>query len=106
MDNLTDLNKYREMKQKKLEEEKQQKIEDEDTKLFIDLISKPPANLPPEQRDAYNEIGLLLQFQLAEKFSMGLAVFRNQIYVVNYIGNEMFEYIGKFQEIMEKGLGI
>ena len=106
MGSITDLDKYREMKQKKLEEEKRQKKEDEDTELFVELVTKPLATLTAEQQIIYEEIGMLLQFQLAEKFSMALAVFRNQIYVVNYIGDMTFEYIGKFQDVMKRGLGL
>ena len=106
MDNITDLDKYRELKQKKLEEEKQQKQEDADTELFIDLVTKPLASLSVEQQLIYDEIGMLLQFQLAEKFSMALAIFRNQIYVLNYIGDMTFEYLGKFQDIVGRGLGL
>ena len=106
MANITDLDNYRKIKQKKLEEEKQQKKEDEDTDLFIDLVTKPLASLSVEQQMIYEEIGMLLQFQLVESFSMALAVFRNQIYVLNYIGNMTFEYIGKLQDVMKRGLGL
>ena len=106
MGNVRDLDDFRKKKQAKLEEEKQQKIEDANTDLFIKIITKSVKDLNDEELKVYDEIGLLLQFQLLEKFSMALAVFRHKIYVVNYVGNETFEYLGEFNDVIKRGLGL
>ena len=103
-DNVFDLNEFKLKKEIKQKEEEKKKEEAKIEELFKQIITKPFKDLTEEEKVYYNEVGLLCQFNLKNTYSMALAVFRKQVYIVNYVGNETFEYLGKFEDIISKGL--
>ena len=52
---------------------------------------------------AYKEIGIVCTFSVKNTYSMCIAVFRNQMYVLNHIGGK-FEFLGRLEDVIGKGI--
>lgn len=101
---------FEELKKKKDEKIKQEEIEkqnretiEKNTELFKEITGKAMLFLSLEEIYAYQEIGLICTFSLKDTYSMAIATFRGQYYVINHIGGK-FEYIGKLEDVIGKGI--
>ena len=101
---------FEELKKKKEDELKQQEIDkqnkerkEQNTELFKEITGKATLFLTLEEMHAYNEIGVLCTFSLKGMYSMAIAAFRGQLYVINHIGGK-FEYIGTLEDVVSKGI--
>jgi len=99
-DNLIDLSKYREDKIKENEESEKHK---KDMETFINVISKTTMEMNDEEMKIYKEIGMMCALEIKNTYSMAIVVFREQLYVINHIGGK-FEFIGKLEDIIGKGI--
>lgn len=99
-DNLTDLNKFKHNKELKLKQEKEL---EKNTELFKEITGKNMLFLSIEEMNAYQEIGVVCRFSIKDTYSLAIAIFRGQMYVINHIGGK-FEYLGTLEEVMERGI--
>ena len=106
-DNLIDFEAARDKRLKQqLEDEMKKFKEDElnkNTELFKEITGKNMVFLSEEELRAYQEVGVLCTFNLKDTYSMCIAVFRDQMYVINHVGGK-FEYIGKLEDVISKGI--
>ena len=106
-DNLIDFEAKRDKKLKERLEEEMLKSKEEElnknTELFKEITGKNMLFLSIEEMDAYNEVGVICRFDVKDTYSMCIAVFRDQLYVLNYIGGK-FEYIGKLEDVIGDGI--
>lgn len=106
-DNLIDFEamkdkKKKEMELKEIEKQNAEKLE-KDMELFKEITGKNTLFLTLEEMHAYREVGILCTFPIKDTYSMAIAVFRNQMYVINHIGGK-FEFIGKLEDVISKGI--
>lgn len=106
-DNLID---FETLRNKKIEEknrtEKEKKIEEKrmrDMEIFKKLVENEIKDLSFNEMILYNEIGVVCSFVVEGMYSMCIATFRNQMYVLNHIGGK-FEFLGKLEDIISKGV--
>ena len=97
-DNITDLNKFKEEKNKKSEEEY-------NLELFQNVITKSQEELTDGEKFVFAQIKLLCPFQVKERFTMALVEFRGKIYLLNAIQGNKFEYIGEMDDVVYHYLG-
>ena len=106
-DNISDFEVMRNKKleDKKKEEEKQKKLEkiEKDMELFKEIIGKNTLFLTPDELSVYQEVGVVCTFIVEDTYSMGIAVFRGQLYVINHIGGK-FEFLGKLEDVISRGI--
>ena len=106
-DNLIDFESVRNKKIKQQMEDEMKKFKEDElnknTELFKEITGKNMAFLSDEELRAYGEIGVLCSFNLKDTYSMCIAVFREQMYVINHVGGK-FEFIGKFEDVISKGI--
>lgn len=98
--NVVDLNQFK--YKKEVEKQNAEKLE-KDMELFKEITGKAILFLTLEEMEAYREIGVLCTFSVKDTYSMAIAVFRNQMYVINHIGGK-FEFIGKLEDVISKGI--
>lgn len=94
--------KEEELKQKEIEKQNRERVE-KNTELFKEITGKATLFLTLEEMYAYQEIGVLCTFSLKDTYSMAIAAFRGQLYVINHIGGK-FEFIGKLEDVISKGI--
>lgn len=99
-DNITDLNNFKREKEIKKEQEEELKKNEE---LFKEITGKNTLFLTLEEMHAYREIGIVCTFLVKNTYSMCIAVFRNQMYVLNHIGGK-FEFLGRLEDVIGKGI--
>ena len=106
-DNLID---FEIMRNKKIEEnyrkEKEKEREEKrmkNTELFREVVEKKMIDLTFDEMMIYNEVGVVCSFIVEGMYSMCIATFRDQMYVINNIGGK-FEYIGKLEDVISKGV--
>ena len=106
-DNVSDFEVIRNKKleDKKKEEEKQKKLEkiEKDMELFKEVIGKNTIFLTPDEMSVYQEVGVVCTFIVEDTYSMAIAVFRGQLYVINHVGGK-FEFLGKLEDIISRGI--
>lgn len=93
MKGVIDLNKYREVKERK------NKI-DPNTELFIQLVTVPIKELKPDQFDVYAEIEIRFVTMFRDIHKIIVVEFRGKYYVLNTLNEGKFEYIGEFNDIL------
>ena len=98
MKGVVDLNKYREVKARK---ERKNKL-DPNTELFIQLVTVPVKELKPDQFDAYSEIDIRFVTMFRDIHKIVVVEFRGKNYVLNTLNEGKFEYIGEFEDILNK----
>lgn len=98
MKGVVDLNKYREFKERK---ERKNKL-DPNTELFIKLVTVPVKELKPDQFDAYTEIEIRFVTVFRDIHKIVVVEFRGKYYVLNTLNEGKFEYIGEFNDILNK----
>lgn len=98
MKGVIDLNKYREVKARK---ERKNKL-DPNTELFIQLVTVPVKELKPDQFDAYSEIDIRFVTMFRDIHKIVVVEFRGKYYVINTLNDGKFEYIGEFNDILNK----
>ena len=98
MKGVIDLNKYREVKARK---ERKNKL-DPNTELFIQLVTVPVKELKPDQFDAYSEIDIRFVTMFRDIHKIVVVEFRGKYYVINTLNEGKFEYIGEFEDILNK----
>ena len=98
MKGVVDLNKYREVKARK---ERKNKL-DPNTELFIQLVTVPVKELKPDQFDAYSEIDIRFVTMFRDIHKIVVVEFRGKYYVINTLNEGKFEYIGEFEDILNK----
>lgn len=73
-----------------------------DTDLFIELVTKGYSNLTIEEKEIMcneaKEVGSLLY---DNKHMIYVVSFRQQLYVVHDLGEITYEYLGKFDEVID-----
>lgn len=99
-DNITDLNNFKREKEIKKEQEEELKKNEE---LFKEITGKNTIFLTLDEMYAYQEIGIVCTFSVKNTYSMCIAVFRNQMYVLNHIGGK-FEFLGRLEDVIGKGI--
>lgn len=92
--NVVDLDEFRNNKNKKIKE-------DENTRLFKELISIPLKEMDHEQLKQYGEIGVIFSTYYKYMHHIIVAQFRDEIYVLNNLGDGTFEYLDTFSNILE-----
>ena len=97
MKGVVDINKYKEMKEKKVNKNKP----NPDVELLKKLVSTPIKDLEHELLKPYAEIGVVFTTMFRENHYIVFIEFRGQYYVLNNLGDGTFEYIGSFNEILE-----
>lgn len=106
-DNLIDFEAARDKKIKQQMEDEMKKFKEDglnkNTELFKEITGKNMVFLSEEELKAYQEVGVLCTFNLKDTYSMCIAVFRDQMYVINHVGGK-FEYIGKLEDVISKGI--
>ena len=98
MKGVVDLNKYREVKARK---ERKNKL-DPNTELFIQLVTVPVKELKPDQFDAYAEIEIRFVTLFREIHKVVVVEFRGNYYVLNTLDGGKFEYVGEFNDILNR----
>ena len=96
MKGVVDLNKYREVKERKERKNKP----DPNTELFIQLVTVPVKELKPDQFDAYAEIEIRFVTVFRDIHKIVVVEFRGKYYVLNTLNEGKFEYIGEFTDIL------
>lgn len=102
-DNLID---FEAIRNKKVEEKKRIEKEEKrvkNTTLFKGVVEKKMMDLTFEEMLVYNEVGVVCTFIVEGMYSMCIATFRDQLYLLNNIGGK-FEYLGKLEEVISKGV--
>ena len=102
-DNLID---FEAIRNKKVEEKKRIEKEEKrvkNTTLFKEVVEKKMMDLTFEEMLVYNEVGVVCTFIVEGMYSMCIATFRDQLYLLNNIGGK-FEYLGKLEEVISKGV--
>lgn len=106
-DNLIDFeimrNKKIEEKHRKEKEKEREEKRMKNTELFKEVVEKKMIDLTFDEMMIYNEVGVVCSFIVEGMYSMCIATFRDQMYVINNIGGK-FEYIGKLEDIISKGV--
>ena len=106
-DNLIDFESVRNKKIKQQMEVEMKKFKEDElsknTELFKEITGKNMLFLSDEELKAYQEVGVLCTFNLKDTYSMCIAVFREQMYVINHVGGK-FEFIGKLEDVISKGI--
>ena len=106
-DNLIDFEALRNKKLREKEIEENKKKEQEkltkNEELFKEITGKATLFLTPDEMLAYQEVGVLCTFTVEDKYSMAIAIFREQMYVINYVGGR-FEFLGKLEDVISKGI--
>lgn len=98
MKGVVDLNKYREIKERKERKNKP----DPNTELFKKLIAVPVKELEPDQYEAYAEIEIRFVTIFREIHKVVVVEFRGKFYVINTLNGGKFEYLGEFNEILDR----
>lgn len=98
MKGVVDLNKYREVKERK---ERKNKI-DPNTELFIQLVTVPIKELKPDQFDVYAEIEVRFVTMFRDIHKIVVVEFRGKYYVLNTLNEGKFEYIGEFNDMLNR----
>lgn len=93
-DKIVDLNKY---KEERFEELKRR----ENIKLFESLITRSIKELDLGELEIYSEIQPVCSFMYKNEYKMIIAEFRGIMFVMNYLGNSTFEYLGTIDEMIE-----
>lgn len=93
-DKVVDLNKY---KEERFEELKRR----ENIKLFENLITRPLTELDLGELNIYNEIQPVYSFIYKNEYNMIITEFREILFVVHYLGNSTFEYLGTLNGILD-----
>ena len=106
-DNLIDFEAIRNKKveeKKRIEKEKEKEEKRvKNTTLFKEVVEKKMLDLTFEEMLMYNEVGVVCTFIVEGMYSMCIATFRDQLYLLNNIGGK-FEYLGKLEEVISKGV--
>lgn len=106
-DNLIDFESVRNKKIKQQMEDEMKKFKEDElnknTELFKEITGKNMLFLSDEELRAYEEVGVVCTFNLKDTYSMCIAVFREQMYVINHVGGK-FEFIGKLEDVISKGI--
>lgn len=106
-DNLIDFESVKNKKLKQQMEDEMKKFKEDElnknTELFKEITGKNMLFLNDDELRAYQEVGVLCTFNLKDTYSMCIAVFREQMYVINYVGGK-FEFIGKLEDVISKGI--
>jgi hypothetical protein len=106
-DNLIDFESVKNKKIKQQMEDEMKKFKEDElnknTELFKEITGKNMLFLNDEELRAYQEVGVLCTFNLKDTYSMCIAVFREQMYVINHVGGK-FEFIGKLEDVISKGI--
>lgn len=98
MKGVVDLNRYREVKERK---NKLNNL-DPNTELFIQLVTVPIKELKPDQFDAYAEIEIRFVTMFRDIHKIVVVEFRGKYYVLNTLNEGKFEYIGEFNDILNR----
>ena len=93
-DRVVDLNKYKEERSKELKRR-------ETIKLFERLVTRPIKELDIDELNIYGEIQPVCSFIYKNEYKMIIAEFREMLFVMNYLGNSTFEYLGTIDEILD-----
>lgn len=91
MKGVVDLNKYREVKERK------NKM-DSNTELLKEIISKK--ELSAEDYLAYSEINVIFSILYKEKYDVIGIEFRGTIHIINSLGDGTFEYLETFENVL------
>lgn len=86
--------------QYKVEKEEREKKQN-NTELFKRMISTQVKDLTDDELDIYTEIEIHYIFMYKETFRVLSAAFRDNIYLINNLGNGTFEYLGELGEILD-----
>ena len=86
--------------QYKLEKEEREEKQN-NTELFKRLISTQVKDLTNDELDIYEEIQIQYIFIYKETFRVISAAFRDNIYLINNLGDGIFEYLGELGEILD-----
>ena len=97
-DRVVDLNKY---KEERFEELKRR----ENIKLFENLVTRPLTELDLGELNIYSEIQPVCSFIYKNEYKMIIAEFRGLLFVMNYLGNSTFEYLGTIDSILDVFIG-
>ena len=97
-DRVVDLNKYKEERSKELKRR-------ETIKLFEKLVTRPIKELDIDELNIYGEIQPVCSFIYKNEYKMIIAEFREMLFVMNYLGNSTFEYLGTIDEILDVYIG-
>lgn len=98
MKGVVDLNRYREVKERK---ERKNKL-DPNTELFIQLVTVPVKELKPDQFEVYSEIEIRFVTLFRDIHQIVVVEFRGKYYVINTLDGGKFEYIGEFNDILNR----
>lgn len=98
MKGVVDLNRYREVKERK---ERKNKL-DPNTELFIQLVTVPVKELKPDQFEVYSEIEIRFVTLFRDIHQIVVVEFRGKYYVINTLDEGKFEYIGEFNDILNR----
>ena len=93
-DRVIDLIKYKEERSKELKRL-------ENIKIFEKLVTKPIKDLNLDELNIYGEIQPVCSFIYKNEYKMIIAEFREMLFVMNYLGNSTFEYLGTIDEILD-----
>lgn len=104
MKKVFDINDYRskkEIEKMELAREKEKIMNDD---IIKEIISKPVKELTDKELDVYSEIRVIFSFRFREVHQVFVVEFRGQIYLMNFLGNGTFEYLGTLEDILEKSI--
>ena len=98
MKKVVDFNEYKLDKMKR--EENNKNIE-----LFKRITTRPVKILDVDELKAYAEITPLFSIMYKDTYKIITVEFRDIIFVINYLGDGTFEYLGTFEEMFEYFIG-
>lgn len=96
--NIIDFNEYKEYKEHKNKKEN-------NIKLFEKLVTKSLTELDLDELNIYSEIQPACSFMYKNQYKIIIAEFRDILFVINYLGDSKFEYLGTMDEILDVYIG-
>ena len=94
------MKKVVDLMQYKLEKEKINEKHN-NTELFKTLITKHVKDMSEDELEIYETIKIQYIFIYKEMFRVISAMFRDNIYLINNLGDGTFEYIGELSDILD-----